>query len=131
MGATTVPASATPTSELFPTPPRQDARILGYRTLGRTGWRVSDIGMGTVPLRDADVVRYAYDKGVNYFDTAEGYGNGAAERAIGDAMQQYANLAGANADRCVDCSGYCESACPYDVPVPTLLARAHQNLMLA
>jgi predicted aldo/keto reductase-like oxidoreductase len=43
--------------------------------------------MGTVPLRDADVVRYAYDKGVNYFDTAEGYGNGAAERAIGDAMQ--------------------------------------------
>jgi predicted aldo/keto reductase-like oxidoreductase len=87
MGAATVPASATPTSNLFPTPPRQDARIRGYRTLGRTGWRVSDIGMGSVPLRDADVVRYAYDKGVNYFDTAEGYGRGAAERAIGDAMQ--------------------------------------------
>jgi predicted aldo/keto reductase-like oxidoreductase len=33
------------------------------------------------------VVRYAYDKGVNYFDTAESYGNGAAERAIGEAMQ--------------------------------------------
>jgi predicted aldo/keto reductase-like oxidoreductase len=47
------------------------------------------------------------------------------------AMQQYANLTGATADRCGDCSGFCESACPYDVPVPTLLARAHQNLMLA
>ena len=38
-------------------------------------------------FRWAYVVRYAYDKGVNYFDTAEGYGNGAAERAIGEAMQ--------------------------------------------
>ncbi|MFC1661628.1 aldo/keto reductase, partial [Gemmatimonadota bacterium] len=32
------------------------------------------------------MVRYAYDKGINYFDTAESYGNGAAERAIGEAM---------------------------------------------
>jgi aryl-alcohol dehydrogenase-like predicted oxidoreductase len=43
--------------------------------------------MGSVPLRESNVVRYAYDKGVNYFDTAEGYGNGAAESAIGEAMQ--------------------------------------------
>jgi predicted aldo/keto reductase-like oxidoreductase len=43
--------------------------------------------MGSVPLRESAVVRYAYDKGVNYFDTAEGYGNGAAERAIGEALQ--------------------------------------------
>jgi predicted aldo/keto reductase-like oxidoreductase len=72
---------------LFPTLARQDARIQRYRTLGRTGWQVSDIGMGSVPLRESSVVRYAYDKGVNHFDTAEGYGRGAAERAIGDAMQ--------------------------------------------
>jgi predicted aldo/keto reductase-like oxidoreductase len=43
--------------------------------------------MGTGPLREAAVVRYAYDKGINYFDTAESYGgNSAAERAIGAAM---------------------------------------------
>jgi predicted aldo/keto reductase-like oxidoreductase len=43
--------------------------------------------MGTGPLREPAVVRYAYDKGINYFDTAESYGgNGAAERAIGGAM---------------------------------------------
>ncbi len=65
----------------------RSASIQGFRTLGRTGWEVSDIGMGSVPLRESAVVRYAYDKGVNYFDTAEGYGNGAAERAIGEAMQ--------------------------------------------
>ena len=71
---------------LFPYVPRQEAKIQAYRTLGRTGFQVSDVGMGSVPLRDTSVVRYAHDKGVNYFDTAESYGNGAAERAIGEAM---------------------------------------------
>ena len=80
-----LPASASSNPSLFPAP-HQEARIQRYRTLGRTGWRVSDVGMGSVPLRESAVVRYAYDKGVNYFDTAEGYGNGAAERSIGEAM---------------------------------------------
>ena len=31
----------------------------------------SDVGMGSVPLRETAVVMYAYDKGINYFDTAE------------------------------------------------------------
>jgi predicted aldo/keto reductase-like oxidoreductase len=43
--------------------------------------------MGTSRLREAAVVRYAFDKGVNYLDTAEGYGNGESERAIGEALQ--------------------------------------------
>jgi predicted aldo/keto reductase-like oxidoreductase len=87
LGGGAIPAAAGTRPSLFPTLPRQDAQIQSYRTLGRTGWRVSDVGMGSVPLRESNVVRYAYDKGVNYFDTAEGYGRGAAERAIGEAMQ--------------------------------------------
>jgi predicted aldo/keto reductase-like oxidoreductase len=93
LGGAAIPASAADREatagppNLFPSLPRQEAKILSYRTLGRTGFQVSDIGMGSVPLRESSVVRYAYDKGVNYFDTAEGYGNGAAERAIGEAMQ--------------------------------------------
>ena len=73
-------------SRLFPSQPLQEARVQAYRTLGRTGFQVSDVGMGTGPLRDSGVVRYAYDKGINYFDTAESYQNGAAEQAIGDAL---------------------------------------------
>ncbi|MFH1763386.1 MAG: aldo/keto reductase, partial [Gemmatimonadota bacterium] len=84
-GAATPPPVGPP--RLFPYQPRQEAKIQAYRTLGRTGFQVSDVGMGSVPLRETAVVRYAYDKGINYFDTAEGYGNGAAERAIGEAMQ--------------------------------------------
>jgi len=87
VGAETRPGGAEARATLFPNPQGQDARIQAFRTLGRTGFQVSDVGMGSVPLRETAVVRYAYDKGINYFDTAESYGNGAAERAIGEAMQ--------------------------------------------
>ncbi len=60
--------------------------IKRFRTLGRTGFEVSDISMGCGRISDANVVRYAYDNGVNLFDVAEGYGNGDSERKIGEAM---------------------------------------------
>lgn len=63
-------------------------KIRGFNTLGRTGFQVSDLGVGGVPLRDSAVVRYAYEKGINYIDVAEGYGRGGlAEQAVGEAMQ--------------------------------------------
>lgn len=76
-----------------------------YVTLGRTGERVSRIGFGGFPLsapnlsrgwdpystdgRAAAVrtVRRALDLGVNYVDTAEGYGDGHSERIIGEAVK--------------------------------------------
>jgi len=61
-------------------------RIQKYNTLGRTGFKVSDIALGGA-ANDPNVVRYAYDKGINYFDTAESYSNGASEKAIGDALK--------------------------------------------
>ena len=54
--------------------------------LGRTGFNVSDIALGFTRISDPDVVRYAFDHGVNLFDTAEAYGSGKAERIIGQAM---------------------------------------------
>ena len=61
-------------------------KIKRYRTLGRTGFQVSDISVGGAG-REANLYRYAYDHGINYFDTAEGYGNGDNERKIGEALQ--------------------------------------------
>jgi len=66
---------------------RSEGMIRKYRTLGRTGFKVSDIGFGTGRLRDPVLVRYAYDKGINYFDTGESYGRGASESAIGEALK--------------------------------------------
>ncbi len=62
------------------------AGIVRYRTLGRTGFQVSDLSMGG-SANEANVYRYAYDHGMNYFDTAEGYGEGDAERKLGEALQ--------------------------------------------
>ncbi len=64
------------------------------RTLGRTGRKVSVIGLGawqigdawgTVPEDDArDVVRSALATGVSLVDTADVYGDGRSERTVGE-----------------------------------------------
>ncbi|MDW7680892.1 MAG: aldo/keto reductase [bacterium] len=61
--------------------------VKNHRILGRTGFQVSDISIGTTRVREAEVIRYAFDCGVNYVDTAEGYGNGRAEELIGEALK--------------------------------------------
>jgi aryl-alcohol dehydrogenase-like predicted oxidoreductase len=61
---------------------------MNYRTFGRTGWRVSDIGYGMWGMagwtgsRDAESLeslQVAVDRGVNFFDTAYAYGDGKSE----------------------------------------------------
>jgi len=62
------------------------APTMRYRTLGRTGLKVSEIGFGGFPIDDPDVLVYALDRGINYVDTAHCYRGGASERAIGRAL---------------------------------------------
>ncbi len=55
--------------------------------LGRTGLEIGDVGFGSSRLSgDEAVVRHALDRGVTYFDTAEGYTRGEAERTLGRAL---------------------------------------------
>lgn len=63
--------------------------IREYRTLGRTGFKVSDIGFGAGNLSNPDVLRASLDMGVNYIDTAEHYNRGNSERAIGQVIGKY------------------------------------------
>jgi predicted aldo/keto reductase-like oxidoreductase len=65
---------------------RQEGGIREYRTLGRTGFQVSDISFGTGNLDNANVLALALDMGMNYIDTAEHYVNGRAERTIGEVV---------------------------------------------
>jgi len=76
------PLAATASIDLRPT------RIANYRTLGRTGLRISDISFGASRLRlgDEDIVRHAFDCGVNYFDSAESYTGGDSEIVLGKAL---------------------------------------------
>ena len=70
-----------------------------YREYGKTGKKVSLIGMGTSRLngektcfsQSVDLVLKAIDMGINYFDTAPTYASGASERILGEAFQQVKN----------------------------------------
>jgi aryl-alcohol dehydrogenase-like predicted oxidoreductase len=63
-----------------------------YRELGRTGWRVSTISFGAWAIggtwgdvRDEDsmaALHRALNRGVNFFDTADVYGDGRSERLL-------------------------------------------------
>lgn len=65
-----------------------------FRTLGKTGFKISELGFGAWALGESmwgrqsedDSLRAlhrAADLGVNFIDTAAGYGNGRSERLIG------------------------------------------------
>lgn len=66
---------------------------LPRRTLGRTGQKVSIVGFPGLCMIHYDqptcneVVRKAFDRGVNYFDVAPAYGNGVAETRLGIALE--------------------------------------------
>ncbi len=73
-----------------------------YRPYRTTGIRTSLLGMGCMrlPCIDGDrsridgekaeeILELAYQSGINYFDTAYVYGNGASERATGHALAKH------------------------------------------
>jgi predicted aldo/keto reductase-like oxidoreductase len=64
---------------------KKSNRIARYNTLGRTGFKVSDVAFGN-PKVEA-IINMAIDAGVNYLDTGETYGQGNSERAIGKVIK--------------------------------------------
>jgi uncharacterized protein len=64
-------------------------RIRRYGPLGRTGMQMSDIsfGAGRLTAGQEDLVLHAFDRGINYFDTAETYMGGESETTVGNALR--------------------------------------------
>ncbi|MFP4145996.1 MAG: aldo/keto reductase [Phycisphaeraceae bacterium] len=72
-----------------------------YRTLGRTGLKVSQLGFGAMRLpmvgedeearvdreKAIPMIHRAFEGGVNYIDTAVGYCNRDSQRAVGEALE--------------------------------------------
>jgi len=63
------------------------ARIRSFRLLGRTGFKVSDIGLGSSELTDPALFEAALDTGINYLDCAEVYMGGQVERTFGRVLK--------------------------------------------
>lgn len=69
-----------------------------YRNVGKSGLKISEIALGSwmTDLKGSaqedvarDIVRLAFDSGVNFFDCADAYSGGAAERFLGETLAQY------------------------------------------
>lgn len=76
-----------PALEAFAT--AQEPSVKRYVQLGKTGLRISDISIGTGGTADASLIDYAFERGIRYFDTADGYPMGKpgrAEKAVGQAL---------------------------------------------
>lgn len=74
-----------------------------YRQLGKTGYNISEVSLGTWQLggkwgapfseQDAmDTLAEAYDRGVNFFDTADGYQGGKSEQAVGKFLKTHPDV---------------------------------------
>jgi len=70
-----------------------------FRTLGKTGLKISSIVMGTWQAgkemwtgiddkQTTAAIRNAFEAGITTFDTAEAYGKGHSERVLGQALAE-------------------------------------------
>jgi aryl-alcohol dehydrogenase-like predicted oxidoreductase len=70
--------------------------IMNYRHLGKSGLKVSELSFGSwvtyhnqVDVENAkQLMAAAWDRGVNFFDNAEGYANGQSEKIMGQALRE-------------------------------------------
>ena len=75
---------------------RQKEKRLRYRTLGRTGIKVSAYALGAMMFGAAGnpdhddsirIIHKALDAGINFIDTADIYSNGESEEIVGEALK--------------------------------------------
>ena len=69
-----------------------------YRNVGKAGIKVSEIALGSwmTDLKESseedvakEVVKLAYENGINFFDCADAYSGGAAERFFGEVLKEF------------------------------------------
>ena len=112
-----------PTEADEPRPEWANATVQSYRTLGRTGWKMSDISFGAGGVRDAEVVRVALDRGINYIDTSPDYSDSESEKAVGEAIK-------GRRDKVFVASKFCNPGghLDEDTPVPEIMAAVEASL---
>jgi uncharacterized protein len=62
-----------------------------YRTLGRTGLKITVVSFGAMLTPEAEVIRAGLDRGVNYIDTARVYLKGKNEGIVAQAVKGIRN----------------------------------------
>ncbi len=69
-----------------------------YRNVGKSGLKISEVALGSwmTDLKGSseaetakEIVKLAYESGVNFYDCADAYSGGAAERFLGEVLKEY------------------------------------------
>ena len=81
-------APQTPAKSQSPAKALSSGPELRYKTLGKTGLKVTTVGFGCMVTSDGSVVERAADIGITYFDTARNYQSGNNERMVGAALKK-------------------------------------------
>ncbi len=112
-----------PTEAEQPSSAWQGSTVQSYRPLGRTGWKMSDISFGSAHVTDADVVRLALDRGINYIDTSPDYSDAESERTVGAGVK-------GRRDKVFIASKFCspKGHLPEDAPVADIIEAVEGSL---
>lgn len=71
---------------------------MNYRNVGKSGLKISEIALGSwmtnltslnQKATACDIVKFAFQSGINFFDCADAYSNGEAERFLGAALNEF------------------------------------------
>jgi len=65
----------------------EKSSTLEYRTLGKTGLKVTAVSMGVMNCSDPAVLQRAFDLGINFYDTADCYMRGRNEEMVGKVFE--------------------------------------------
>jgi hypothetical protein len=84
---------------------------------------VSDISLGSGRIRDIDVPRALFERGVTYVDTAPDYADAGSEKLLGEAMRGHR-------DKMFVATKFCRPTghLPNDTPVPEIIAEVEKSL---
>lgn len=66
----------------------QQERKITYRTLGKTGLKVPVVSFGVMRADSPGLCKAAFENGINFFDTANGYQNGNNETMLGNLFRE-------------------------------------------
>jgi uncharacterized protein len=67
--------------------PQPSPEGLAFRTLGKTGLKVTSVGCAAGAIPNPDILARALEMGINYYDTARIYYNGKSEQILGGAIK--------------------------------------------
>jgi predicted aldo/keto reductase-like oxidoreductase len=70
----------------------QKKKNIIYRTLGTTGIKVPVVSFGVMRADNPNLCKAAYENGITFFDTANGYNNGNNETMIGNLLRNYPRI---------------------------------------